>query len=151
MNIVTELMESARGAGGRVVLPEGGDVRVVAAARQLVAYGLAHPILLDPEGSPGDGIEVCTPLGDGRFEAYVEALSDSSKFTLDQAAALLEDPLYFAGMMVRQGDADALVAGAAKPTADVLRAGLKTVGLADGIRRMSSFFLMAVPDVARPF
>ncbi|MGI9483538.1 MAG: phosphate acyltransferase [Hyphomicrobiales bacterium] len=148
MNIVTELMEAARGAGGRVVLPEGDDVRVVAAARQLVAEDLAIPVLLGAEGNPGAGIELCEPAEDPRFEAYVDVLSANSKHTSGEAAALLQDPLYFAGMMVREGDADALLAGAANPTADVLRAGLKTVGLAEGIRRMSSFFLMAVPDVA---
>ncbi len=148
MSIIDDLMGKARGAGGRVVLPEGGDVRVVAAARQLVAEDLAQPILFGAEGNPGEGISSVTPESDARFDAYVAELAATSKHNGEEAAALLRDPLYFAGMMVRMGDAEGLVAGAANPTADVLRAGLKTVGLAEGIRRMSSFFLMVVPDVA---
>jgi phosphate acetyltransferase len=49
-------------------------------------------------------------------------------------------------MMVRQGDADAMVAGAANPTRRVIEAGLMTAGLADGIALPSSYFLIVVPD-----
>jgi len=62
------------------------------------------------------------------------------------ATRLLSKPLYFAGMMVRQGDADAMVAGCANPTRRVIEAGLMTVGLADGIALPSSCFLIIVPD-----
>jgi phosphate acetyltransferase len=49
-------------------------------------------------------------------------------------------------MMLRQGHADAMVAGAANPTRRVIEAGLMTVGLADGIALPSSYFLMVVPN-----
>src|SRR5260221_10990853 len=62
------------------------------------------------------------------------------------AARLVAKPLYFAGMMVRQGDADAMIAGAANPTRRVIEAGLMTIGLAAGIALPSSFFLIVVPD-----
>jgi phosphate acetyltransferase len=104
--------------------------------------------LLGTDGNPGKGIETLSPKDDRRFDQYVDALVANSRHNENEASALLENPLYFAGMMVHMGDAEGLVAGAANPTADVLRAGLKTVGLAEGIRRMSSFFLMVVPDVA---
>jgi phosphate acetyltransferase len=58
---------------------------------------------------------------------------------------MVRRPLYFAGMMVALGDADTMVAGVAHPTALVIQAGVLTVGLADGIRTPSSFFLMIVP------
>ena len=61
-------------------------------------------------------------------------------------ARLVSKPLYFAGMMVRQGDAAAMVAGAANPTRRIIEAGLMTVGLAPGIALPSSFFLMLVRD-----
>ncbi len=54
-------------------------------------------------------------------------------------------PLFHAGMMVKAGDADALLAGVAHPTARIIEAGLMTVGLAEGIRTPSSFFLMKLP------
>jgi phosphate acetyltransferase len=55
-------------------------------------------------------------------------------------------PLYFGGMMLRQGDADVMVAGAANPTRRVIEAGLLTVGLDAGITLPSSYFLMVVPQ-----
>ena len=62
------------------------------------------------------------------------------------ATRLLTKPLYFGGMMVRQGDADAMVAGCANPTRRVIEAGLMTVGLAEGIALPSSYFLMVAPN-----
>jgi phosphate acetyltransferase len=59
---------------------------------------------------------------------------------------LVSRPLFFAGMMLRQGDARAMVAGAAHPTRRVIEAGLLTVGLAEGISLPSSYFLMVAPD-----
>jgi phosphate acetyltransferase len=71
------------------------------------------------------------------------------------ATRLVSKPLYFGGMMVRQGDADAMVAGCANSTRRVIEAGLMTVGLASGIALPSSYFLMVVPDFLgrgpRPF
>ena len=75
--------------------------------------------------------------------------------TPEMATRLVAKPLYFGGMMVRQGDADAMVAGAANPTRRVIEAGLMTIGLAPGISLPSSYFLMVVPDFLnsgpRPF
>jgi phosphate acetyltransferase len=61
-------------------------------------------------------------------------------------ARLMTRPLYFGGMMVAEGEADAMVAGVANPTRRVIEAGLMTVGLAPGIALPSSYFLMLVPD-----
>jgi phosphate acetyltransferase len=69
--------------------------------------------------------------------------------TPGMASRLVAKPLYFAGMMVRQRDADAIVAGAANPTRRVIEAGLMTIGLAAGIALPSSFFLIIVPDFLR--
>jgi phosphate acetyltransferase len=66
--------------------------------------------------------------------------------TPSMATRLASKPIYFAGMMVREGHADAMVAGCANPTRRVIEAGLMTVGLADGIALPSSYFLMIVPD-----
>src|SRR6185312_15523294 len=55
-------------------------------------------------------------------------------------------PLFHAGLMVKAGDADALVAGVANPTARVIEAGMMTIGLAAGIETPSSFFVMVLAD-----
>lgn len=56
------------------------------------------------------------------------------------------DPLFVAGWLVHSGNADAAVAGSLSTTADVIRAALWTIGLADGNRTLSSYFLMDWPD-----
>jgi phosphate acetyltransferase len=112
------------------VLPETGDARIVEAARRLADEGLAVPIL------PAD------PRSDPRLEAYA-ALYPGNPAIARRAVA---KPLFHAGMMVKAGDADAMLAGATVPTARVIEAGLMTVGLAEGIRTPSSFFLMVLED-----
>src|SRR5687768_13395718 len=67
------------------------------------------------------------------------------------AERALRRPLFLAGMMVKAGDADAMLAGATHPTARVIEAGLMTIGLAPGIRTPSSFFLMVLQDKVSVF
>ncbi len=146
MDILERSKAQIKGKKLKVALPEGHDGRVREAAEQLIAEDLAVPILSGTD-TELPGAELCVPGDDPRRQDYAGKLATlSSKLNEDSAFALLEDPLYFAGMMVREGEAVGLVAGAAAPTADVLRAGLRTVGLAEGIRRMSSYFLMQIPN-----
>jgi len=127
--ILDALIDRARARRGRVVLPEVEDPRVLEAARILKADGIAEPILPDPATSP-------------RLEHYAAIFPGSPKI----ARRAVMKPLFHAGMAVRAGDADAMVAGVTHPTARVIEAGLLTIGLAEGIRTPSSFFLMALQD-----
>ena len=131
---MSELIEAclarARASRRRIVLPEIGDERIAAAARRLSAQG----------------IEVTDPLRADRLEAYAELyLAGRPEAGAAVARRLVRKPLFHAGMMVKAGDADALVAGAAHPSARVIEAGMMTVGLAPGIRTPSSYFLMLLP------
>jgi phosphate acetyltransferase len=127
--LLERVLDRARANPRRIVLPETGDERIVAAARRLEAEGLAHPIL------PPD------PREDPRTAHYASFYPNPK---IAQRAAL--KPLFHAGLMVKAGDADAMLAGAAHATARVIEAGMMTIGLADGIRAPSSFFLMALAD-----
>ena len=111
------------------MLPEVHDERIVEAARRLKDEGLAEPILpRDLESNP-------------RLAAYAELYGNPRV-----AQRAVRKPLMYAGMMVKACDADAMLAGVAHPTARVIEAGLMTIGLADGIRTPSSFFLMILQD-----
>jgi len=127
---------------------------------------LAQPMLLGAPDTIGkiasdlklslDGVEILEPRTDTRLHNYGAALAKMREsMTPAMATRLVSKPLYFGGMMVRQGDADAMVAGCANPTRRVIEAGLMTAGLASGIALPSSYFLMVVPDFlgkgARPF
>jgi phosphate acetyltransferase len=127
--LLERVLDRARANPRRIVLPETGDERIVAAARRLEAEGLAHPIL------PPD------PREDPRTAHYASFYPNPK---IAQRAAL--KPLFHAGLMVKAGDADAMLAGAAHATARVIEAGMMTIGLAEGIRAPSSFFLMALAD-----
>lgn len=157
MNLLERLFDNARRRDRKIVLPEGEDARVVAAAARLKNEKLARPILLGAiaeiariaaEGGHSlDGIELIDPRADAGLEAYGVALAAlRGSMTLAMATRLAAKPLYFGGMMVRERHADAMVAGCANSTKRVIEAGLMTVGLADGIALPSSYFLMIVPD-----
>jgi phosphate acetyltransferase len=127
--------ERVRGAGLRVVFPETTDARIVAAAQRLRDERLAVPMLVD---RPADSARI-----DAYADAYLAGRPDASPGVARRIAAR---PLFHAGLMVKTGDADAMVAGVANPTARVIEAGLMTIGLDAGIRTPSSFFVMVMRD-----
>lgn len=157
MGLLDRLLDNARSRDRKIVLPEGDDARVIAAAARLKAGKLARPILLgaadairntaSQEKVSLDGIDIIDPRSDTRLKSYGATLSQAREsMTPAMATRLIGKPLYFGGMMVRQGDADAMVAGCANPTRRVIEAGLMTCGPADGIALPSSYFLIVVPD-----
>jgi len=130
VDILERLFERARRQRRRIVLPEVGDERILEAARRLKDEGLAEPILpVDPDANP-------------RLDAYAELYPGNRKI----AQRAVRKPLLHAGMMVKAGDADAMLAGVANPSARVIEAGLMTIGLAPGTRTPSSFFLMVLKE-----
>jgi phosphate acetyltransferase len=157
MGLLDRLLDNARRRDRKIVLPEGDDARIVTAAARLKAEKLARPILLGAADAIGkiagqakvslDGIDIVDPRSDARLKSYGAALSQAREsMTLAMATRLVGKPLYFGGTMVRQGDADAMVAGCANPTRRVIEAGLMTCGLAESIALPSSYFLILVPD-----
>jgi phosphate acetyltransferase len=166
MDLLDRLFDIARQRNRKIVLPEGDDARIVAAAARLKQQKLAQPILL---GTPDavakiagdlkvslDGIAILDPGSNARLQHYGAVLAKvRESMTPAMATRLVSKPLYFGGMMVREGDADAMVAGCANPTRRVIEAGLMTAGLAPGIALPSSYFLMVARDFlgqgARPF
>jgi phosphate acetyltransferase len=166
MQLLDRLFDIARKRYRKIVLPEGDDARIVAAAARLRNEKIAQPILLGSRDAIGtiaaeanvslDGITLIDPRSDAKLQGYGTALASlRDSMTPAMATRLAAKPLYFGGMMVRQGDADVMVAGAAHPTRRVIEAGLMTVGLADGIALPSSYFLIVVPNFLkngpRPF
>ncbi len=157
MNPVERCLDIARRGHFKIVLPEGEDARVLAAARSLIDREIAHPIVLGaPDlltksaGTIGidlHGIETIDPRADPRAQSYGAACASRREgLTAAMGVRLISRPLYFAGMMLREREAHAMVAGAANATRRVIEAGLMTIGLAEGITLPSSYFLMIVPD-----
>jgi len=124
MEIVSGFREKVVGRGLSVVLPEGRDERIVAAARRLKDEKIAEPIVLGKaeqieaaEAGAGvslDGIPTIDPKQSDRLDVYAEQYSRKREgITPAVARRIVVKPLFYGGMMVAQGDADAVVAGAA--------------------------------------
>ncbi len=157
MHLVEQIKAKARKSLQTIVLPESYDDRMYAAAQQIVEQGLAKVVML---GNPDElrkkaaelaadisKVEIIDPATSPKLDAYVAALVELRKskgLTAEEAKSLLtaKDNLYYAGMMVRTGDAGGEVAGATGTTGNVLKAAFQTVGPAAGIKTVSSFFLM---------
>ena len=157
MAIVERLIAQAKQRQRSVVLPEGDDPRILQAARRLHDEGIARPVLIGERaaleeaassaGVPLDPIETVSPSASAALDAYAALYVEGRPKANERVAKrLVSKPLFYAGMAVKAGDADALVAGASQPTARVIEAGLMSVGLAQGISTPSSFFIMVPRD-----
>ena len=155
MSAFDRVLDAARSNIRRVVLPEAGDARVLSAAVEARLRRIADPILLGTlvhiqEAAAEldlslDGIQIVDPESFNRREAYIAALvkkREDRGMTAEKAAVALQDPVTFACMMVSEGDADACVAGAITPTADVVRNAMRYVGTRPGDSMVSSCFIM---------
>ncbi len=126
----------------RVVLAEGDDEKIVRAARQLSAEGIAEPILVgDREGiwrSIDDlGLDLNPVVVDpeeDQLDPYAERLYELRKrngITRKEAAELVENDNYLASVMVEMGDADVMLSGLTHNYPSALKPPLQVVGTAD--------------------
>ncbi len=157
MNIIDHYIRKAQAGPRRVLLPEGEDPRILRAARQLADEGIARPVLV---GTPAkieaaastvdlrlDNIEILDALNNDRLEDYAALYHQRRpRAPVEKIPALVREPILQACLMLTSEVADAVVAGVSCPTATVISAGLAGVGLATDMKRVSSFFLMHVPD-----
>ncbi len=139
----------------KIVLAEGEDPRIITAAVQCVAKGLAEITLLgEPQRIALEAqklnltlhnITIIDPQNSPEKKRYTERLFQLRKakgMSQQQAQELTDDPLYYAQLMVHLGDADGSVAGAVYTTGDTVRTALQIIGKAESTKIVSSFFLM---------
>ncbi|HJB64380.1 MAG TPA: phosphate acetyltransferase [Candidatus Microbacterium pullistercoris] len=154
-----QLLERARSAHQRIVLPEGDDDRILKAAAILLERSVAHlTILGDPERVRSRAVElgldiraadVLSPFDPAyveRFATEYQRLRAHKGMTYDKAADLVSDVSYFGTMMVHLGDADGMVSGAAHTTAHTIRPSFEIIKTAPDVSVVSSVFLMALAD-----
>ncbi len=157
---LSDLHARARSLNKKIVLPEGEDPRTIRAVRTLLQDGLVRPVLLGKESvvravAEAEGVAlphtvpILDPATSERRSEYAQTLFQLRKqkgLTYEQALTQVTDVLYFGNLMVRRGEADGCVAGAAHPSPDVIRAAIQVLGVAEGSSLVSSFFLMVLPD-----
>ncbi|EMF7245827.1 phosphate acetyltransferase [Klebsiella variicola] len=160
--IIDQCRKLALRAPARVVFPDALDVRVLKAAHYLQQQGLARPILVASpfslrqfalgERLPLTGVQIIDPHSNlAMREAFAAAWQARAgdKAPAD-AVDKLADPLMFAAAMVSGGEAEVCIAGNLSSTANVLRAGLRLIGLQPGCKTLSSLFLMLPQYAGQP-
>ncbi len=160
MELIKKIKEKARSLNKKIVLPEGTEERTIKAADQIIAEGLAEIILI---GKPDEveklakeyGLKniseatIVDPVSHQMKDHYVDMMVEIRKskgLTPEEAEKLIENPLYLSVLMIKNGDADGEVAGAANSTGDVLRPAFQYVKTAPGISVVSGAFIMIHPD-----
>lgn len=159
MDILIKIKDKARKLKRTIVLPEGQEERAIIAARILIEEEIAKVILLGDEktvsalakknGLDTGRIEIFSPTNSPDYENAVDLLYKRRKakgLTREKAAELMKSELYFGAALTKLGKADASIAGSINTTGDVLRAALHVIGLANGIKTLSSSFLMTLPE-----
>ena len=159
MSFTEKVWKLAKQESKKIVLPEGDEERNLKAAEIIHKNGIAEVILIGNEakikenaksfGANVDGIEIIDPETSAKTSEYANAfyeLRKSKGVTEEKALATVKDPVYYGTMMVKVGDADGLVSGAVHSTGDLLRPGLQIIKTAPGIKVVSSFFVMELPN-----
>jgi len=155
------LIQKARKARKKIVLPEGTDPRILEASARLLAMDLVDLVLLGDPGVirqkaaelgldiPWQLIEVINPVIDERYEDYAQtyyALRKHKNVNLDMARDAMADVSYFGTMMIYKGDADGMVSGAMHTTQHTILPALQFIKTKPGVSVVSSVFFMCLPD-----
>ncbi len=160
MTFIEKMIEKSKQNIKTIVLPESEDIRVLQATEKILNAGFANIILIgNPEKIQElasqnkinlNGCNIINNQTSDKLSKYSNDLYELRKnkgMTLDSAKEILKtNSRYFATMMVKEGDADGFVSGAANPTSDTLRPALQILKTAPGTKLVSAFFVMVSPD-----
>ncbi|MCL4403051.1 MAG: phosphate acetyltransferase [Acidobacteria bacterium] len=148
VSFLAALAARARKVNKRIVFPEGSDPRVLEAAARLAREEVLRPILIGPvPAHVPAGVAFADPARSELTRKYAAIYYERRRakgITLIEADSVAAKPLYFASLMVAAGDADGSVAGVASTTEATVRAAIQCIGPQTGMRRVSSFFIMAL-------
>lgn len=153
-SFIDTLIDRAKADKKTIVLPEGNDERILEAAQEALAQGIANIIILgdaDEIAAKGynlEGATIIDPATSDKQEEFANLLYELRKakgMTPEEAKELVKDPIHFAVLMVKSGLCDGLVGGACHATIKILSPSLKIIKTAPGEPMVSSFFIMDVP------
>ncbi len=160
MTLFERLTETAKGNPQRLVLPESLEPRTLKAADYILAEKIAKVTFLgNAENVLAKATElglhnikdaeICDPDNVEFTEKYAELLCELRKkkgMTIDEARHQVKNPLYLGCLMIKNGDADCMVAGALSPTSNVLRAAFQVLKTKPGVSCVSGAFIMLLPE-----
>lgn len=158
MAFIDEIKAKAKADKKKIVLPEGMDRRIWEAAVMITQEDIADLTVIatqedvekNAQGLNLDGIKIIDPVASDKLEKYINDLTELRRrkgMTPQEAKELLTtDYIYYACMMLRENEADGVVSGACHSTASTLRPALQIVKAKPGVKLVSAFFIMVVPD-----
>jgi phosphate acetyltransferase len=159
MNFLESLKLRVRKKNPVVAFPDATDVRTLRAVNIMISEGILRPILIgskqqitlvamDNDIQLDDSIILSPDTSDklNDFSQEYYELRQHKGITIDQAKNEVQNPLIFAGMLLRNSFCSAVVAGSLSTTGDVIRAGITTIGTQSGVSTVSSFFAMILTD-----
>ena len=162
MDLLQRMKDKARTKQKNLVLPEGGSLRLLKAAKIIIDERLASSVTLlgkvadietmaKLEGVDINGLDILDPLASPKIKKYANEYYELRKhkgMTPEKAKNEIVNFLQWGAMMVRLGDADAMVAGAEVATADVLRAGFAIIGMRSGMKTASTNFILQTDNTS---
>lgn len=158
MGFIDRIKERAKSNIKTIVLPESMDRRTFEAAEIILKENIANLIIIGTEdvitenskGLDISGATIINPYNFYKTPDYIDVFYElrRSKGMTPQLAkdTIMNDYMYYACMMVKFGDADGVVSGACHSTAQTLKPSLQIIKAKPGIKMVSGFFVMCVPD-----
>ncbi len=157
--ILQKIRERAAADPQSIILPEGEDIRTIQAAEICSRERIARITMIGNDetvralaaeaGANLNGVEILDHRKShefGKLATLYHQMRRSKGVTLEEAEQTVMDPLYFGNLLVREGKADGSVAGATNTTSHTVAAAIRCIGVREGFKTVSSFFLMVVPD-----
>ena len=156
-SIINDIKNKAKKNLRTIILPESSDKRVIEAAKIITKEKIANIILIgdkekiiNSEELIKNNINIINPQVSDLTEEFIEKLYLLRKekgMTKEKAKELLlNDNMYYACMLVKEGYADGIVSGACHSTANTIRPALQIIKTAPNVELASSFFLMEIPN-----
>ena len=149
--------DRARSAPKKIVFAEADQLDVLKAAQIVMEEGIGQPILLGRKDVISDLMEsinfqeevtILDPKSDEQLEIkskYANLLWEEQKrkgVTLYEAESLMRERNYFAAMMVKNGDVDAMLSGYSRNYASVIKPVLDVVGKDKGVSKIAATNMM---------
>ncbi len=159
LNFKGKILDIVKSDPGRLVLPEGRDIRVLKAAEMIIKERFTTDLIVlgnpdelrstaKQEGIDLNGVNLLNPETSAKLDEYTNMLLESRKhkgLSENEAHATMKDEVYHGAMLLKQGIVDAMVSGSATPTSKTVRAALIIVKPKEGIRTISGSFVMVTP------
>lgn len=159
--ILKKIVDVAKSDIKTIAIPESSDVRVLKAVKIVAEENIAKIVLIGDKEEisktcdennislENDNIVYRNPLTDDKTNIYANKLYELRKekgMTEEKANELIHDNVYFATMLVKLDEVDGMVSGAIHSTSDTLRPALQIVKSREGVKTVSSFFLIEAKD-----